>query len=245
MFLCLKGVALMSDRQYAFCHILDNGENRIDSTKALELSLVLKKKQKNRPFVIETTNRIISEKQFLLKNGLKEPSICFVGHSQLDQWPVQEISGYKVRNCGISGISSFEYYEKILSKNMLNCNADIFLVMHGTNDIVWDYSTEEIVRSIRRTIEYIRENNSKSPIFFVSCLHVNGRLDRNNDRIDELNRSLKYALSNSVFWIDTSFMNDEFGNLDIKFTQDGLHINDLGYITLLKKIQEIMGDIGL
>ena len=239
------GGVLMDDRKYAFYPVPDNEAVVINSTNDFELALVLKKKQQNRLFVIETINRTIKEKDSVLKNSLEEPSICFVGHSQLDQWSVQEIAGYRVRNCGISGISSFEYDEKILRQNILNCNANVFLVMHGTNDIVWDYSIQEIVDSIKNTINYIRKNNPKAPILFVSCLHVNGRLDRNNKRIDEMNSSLKSALGETVCWIDTSFMNDKYGKLDESYTKDGLHITDLGYNALLEKIQKTMEDIGL
>lgn len=232
----------MDDRNYYFS--VPHSES-IDSTNHDELILVLKKKQQNRPFVLETINRIIAEKDSVLKNSLDEPSICFVGHSQLDQWPVQKILKYKVRNCGISGISSFEYNERILKQNKLNCSADVFLVMHGTNDIVWDYTIEEIVESIQLTIDYIRKNNPTAPIIFVSCLHVNGRIDRSNNRIDEMNTSLKSTFGQSVYWIDTSFMNDKNGNLDEQYTQDGLHLTNPGYNVLLEKIQKKMVDIGL
>ena len=205
---------------------------------------MLKKKQDNRLIVTKTIDKIVAAKESVLNNSITGRSICLVGHSQLDQWAIDEIGGYRVRNCGISGISSFEYKEKILNLGKLNCDSDVFLVMHGTNDIVYDYTMDEIVESVKYTIGYIKNRNSAARILFLACLHVNGRLDRSNVKIDLLNSALKENLDN-IAWIDTSFMNDQYRNLDDRYTRDGLHINELGYEILQKAVEEKMKEIGL
>lgn len=241
----ILGGGLIDDRNYAFYHVPDKEAVVINHANDFELALILKKKQENRRFVVRMIDNIIEEKSSVLANKAEGKSICMVGHSQLDQWADTEIEGYKVRNCGISGISSFEYDEKILSKNKLNCGADVFLVMHGTNDIVWDYTIDEIILSIKKTIDYIKERNSSVPIIFLSCLHVNGRIDRNNLKIDAMNAALKKILEDSVIWIDTTFMDDKYGNLDEAYTKDGLHITDTGYKVLKNEIEKTMRGIGL
>ena len=234
----------MNDRNYVFYPVPDKEAVVVNSENDFELALVLKKKQQNRSIVIQTIDRIIEEKEAVFAASVGKKSICFVGHSQLDQWKIDIIAGYKVRNCAVSGISSFEYEEKILNLDKLKCTDDIFLVMHGTNDIVWDYTIDEIVESIRKTINYIKGRNVASPVFFLSCLHVNGRLDRSNTRIDELNNTLKNALGSCVIWIDTSFMDDKFGNLDEAYTKDGLHISDKGYEVLKTEIENTIKGMG-
>lgn len=59
------------------------------------------------------------------------------------------------------------------------------------NNIVRNCSIEEIVKSVRTTIDYIRYGNTLAQIIFLACLHVNGKLDRNNNRINTLNTALK------------------------------------------------------
>lgn len=229
--------------------VLDlNNRNYAFSTAAVEnseLALVLKKKQENRPVVEKMIDSIIEEKKLVFSSGIEGKSICLVGHSQIDQWKISEICGFKARNCGVSGISSFEYKEKILDKKFLNCQGDIILVMHGTNDVVWDYTYDEIAASILSNIDYIHSNNKKAPIIFLSCLHVNGRLDRSNERIDQMNEVVKDALGDKVIWVDTSFMNDKYGDLTREYTIDGLHLSEVGYSVLQEKIEKVIDGLGL
>lgn len=212
----------------------------INSINDFELAVVLKKKELNKGILKENILTRIKEKTNELLGTFNNHSICLVGHSQLDLWPINKLAGLRVRNCGVSGISSFEYYDYILSRNLLNCSADAFIVMHGTNDIVLEYGIDEIADSIYRTINYIKSNNKSAFIYFISCIHVNGRLDRNNHRIDQLNVALHKKLEKEVTWIDTSCMDDEFGDLKINYTIDGLHLSDSGYQVLKKLVEDTM-----
>lgn len=67
-------------------------------------------------------------------------------------------------------------------------------------------------------------------------LTCNGRLDRSNKYIDYLNDYLKLNLK-EITWIDTSDLDDEFGNLKAEYTIDGLHLSKEGY-EVLKNIIE-------
>lgn len=236
---------LMDDRKYAFYPVPDNEAVVINSANDFELALVLKKKQENRPFVLQTIDRIIKEKTSVFAESFNGKSVCFIGHSQLDQWKIEELFGYKVRNCAVSGISSFEYNEKIIEKDLLNCDTDVFIVMHGTNDVVWDYTIDEMVESINRNVDYLISCNPSALIIFMACIHVNGRLDRSNTRIDELNKTLKAQLKDKVFWLNTSFMDDKYGCLDERYTKDGLHLSETGYSLLKEKTEETMKRLGL
>lgn len=122
----------------------------INSTYDFELALILKKKQIGRIVLTQSILDRIEEKK---ENFILSPSrntICLVGHSQLDNWNLCNINGIAVRNCGIRGISSVDYKRYILDRNLLNCDSDIFVVMHGTNDIVDSYNDEDIVKTFQR-----------------------------------------------------------------------------------------------
>ena len=227
-------------RNYEFVKALDNDNDNHKSVDKSVLLEVFNKKVENRPFVVNNIKETIRKKHNIFINPETGKSICFVGHSQLEQWNIDTLCGYKVRNCAISGITSFEYEDLILKKELLNCNSDVFLVMHGTNDIVWDYSISEIVDSIIGNIEYIRKRNESAPIIYMSCMHVNQRVDRSNDRINELNNALQSALEYRVIWIDTSFMDDENGRMSKRYTTDGLHINKEGYGLMKEEIEKTM-----
>ena len=108
--------------------------------------------------------------------------------------------------------------------------------MHGTNDIVYETDLSEIIKNIERTINYIKERKPGATIYFLTCLKVNGKLDRSNKAIDKLNDAFSANLKN-VRLIDTGALNDEFGLLKSEYTKDGLHLSDKGY-EILQNIVE-------
>lgn len=209
----------------------------INNVNDFELALVIKKKELNVPILTQAILGRIEEKKDILAAVAETNGICMVGHSQIDNWEIDEISGRPVRNCGIRGISSFEYNKYILEPETLFCNEDTYILMHGTNDIVYDYSFEEITASILKSISYIYARRPEAVIYFVQCIHVNGRLDRSNRCINELNSYLEKHLTD-VKWIKTDKMNDEFDNLKAEYTIDGLHLNDEGYCVLRQIIED-------
>lgn len=211
-------------------YLLSPGESLVVRTQDdFELALVLKKKEKSRSLLPGIIKDRIEEKREILRCGMRD-SVCLVGHSQLDDWDIREICGMPVRNCGIRGISSFQYRELILDTGILDGTSDAFVVMQGTNDIVYDYSLDEIVQSIKKMLFYIRERNPDAIICVVACLHVNGRADRSNRKIDRLNAALCDAVRETdAFWVDMGEMDDSFGNLRREYTCDGLHLSYEGY----------------
>ena len=212
----------------------------INSKNDFELALILKKKELNAPILRKQILSRIEEKKSVCASENKK-GICLVGHSQIDFWDIETIGNYKVRNCGIAGISSKEYYDDILSKNLLRCSEDLYLVMHGTNDIVYELDMSEIVCSIQKTVDYIRERKPEAKIYFLKCITVNGRLDRSNKTILKLNNALKQSLKD-VIMIETSSMNDEYGLLKKEYTKDGLHLSEKGYGVLKKIVEEAINE---
>lgn len=203
----------------------------INTRNDFELAVVLKKKELNAKILADEILSRIDEKRKVLSCPGGEKGICLIGHSQIDNWDVEELAGRKVRNCGIKGISGFEYKKYILDGQLLECGEDTYVMMHGTNDILYDFTPADIVDNLNQMAAYIKSRKKGAAIFFVSCLHVNGRLDRDNGRIDCLNHALRSGLSD-VYWIDCSEMDDGFGNLKQQYTSDGLHLSPAGYDVL-------------
>jgi len=219
-------------------YLLENNEGLvINSSNEFELAIVLKKKELSKVLLKENILKQIELKMDVLSNREKKDGICLIGHSQIDQWKMESLAGEQVRNCGISGISSFEYNEFILRKNLLDCSENRYLVMHGTNDIVTGYGDGEICNSIGETITYIREHNPNAEILFLACIHTNGRMDRENRRIDRLNATLNDRLPDSVKFISMRFLDNGYGELDEKYTTDGLHISPPGYGLIKEHIE--------
>lgn len=208
----------------------------INSKEDFELALILDRKAQNRAYVKRLIKNRIEEKKSIFSKA-NEHGICAIGHSQIDRWPADFVRGGSLRNCGISGISSFEYTDYILQTGLLTCSENLYLIMHGTNDIVYEKTYDEIAASIQKSIDYVLDKRADASIYFIECLHVNGRLDRSNNKIEKLNEYL-YNHLKYVKWISMSRMDDKYGNLKAEYTIDGLHLSDEGYTVFQKIIEE-------
>ena len=94
-----------------------------------------------------------------------------------------------------------------------------------------------IANNIQKLVDYILNINSDVKIYFLEITPTAFRQDRNNIHIRELNDYLKSHLEN-VTWVNLyyQFLN-QYGKLDLKYSYDGLHLNEQGY-QLLTEILE-------
>ena len=206
--------------------------------KELKMQTFVEKMSIHKSLVIkETVKKIVKDKTPILKNSANVTnSVCLIGHSQFHRWNIDELLGLKVRNCGINGISMVEYREQILEKNLLKCNSKYYIILGGTNDIVYNRTSEEISKELKILTDYIKKNDSNANIFYIATLNVNNRKDRDNKVINELNSYVKKNFPKDVKYISADEMNDANGNLKEIFTPDGLHLSEAGY----EKLKEIL-----
>ena len=125
----------------------------IDDKLDFELAITLKNKIIKKEKICKIIQDEIEDKKetFNQKND-DEKSIVLIGHGQIGNWKIKKLLNYKVLNYGINRISSFQYYNFILKKNLLKCNTKKYIIMHGTNDIIYDKTNREIYESIMKNI---------------------------------------------------------------------------------------------
>ena len=111
--------------------------------------------------------------------------------------------------------------------------------MTGTNDIVdKSLNFEAILNNINKLIESLLRINKDTKIYFTEIPSIAFRMDRNKEEIFKLNEYLKNNLEKRVKYIEVNkYMTDDFKNLKLEFTYDGLHFNEEGY-KILEKILE-------
>ena len=112
--------------------------------------------------------------------------------------------------------------------------------MHGAIDIIYEQSNFKILESILKNINYIKCKNKDATIYCLACLNVNGRMDRDNYRINELNSYLKENLGKKAKWINADGLNNKYGKLELSYTLDGLHLNRKGYARLKKILEDYL-----
>ena len=215
-----------------------NKEDSIDIDDSLDFEIaitVLTKKNKEENLKKAIKNRI--QQKSNLFNESKD--ITLIGNSLFDNWRIEKLNNNSVVNLGIAGISTKQYQEYILNENKIKYIANKTIIMTGTNDIVdKSLNFEDILNNINKLIESLLKINKNTKIYFIEVPSIAFRMDRNKEEIFKLNEYLKNNLDESIKYIEVNEdMTDDFKNLKLEYTYDGLHFNEEGY-KILEKILE-------
>ncbi|ARV63288.1 G-D-S-L family lipolytic protein [Nostocales cyanobacterium HT-58-2] len=188
-----------------------------------------------------------SQFEFLPKSSL---DIIFLGDSLTEegQWSELLESPY-VKNRGIGGDTT----DLILNRldPVLASNPKKVFLMMGINDLLGIGKT---VKTIEQTLlvysAILIEFQNKVPnteVFIQSVLPVNNRITRywqDNNNIVQLNFHLRrLAKEFSYQYIDIySHLSDCDNQLDVCYTEDGLHLNGRGYLRWKNAIERYVND---
>lgn len=127
----------------------------------------------------------------------------------------------------------------------------VFLLI-GTNDL--DSNAEDIVdttfNNIKEIVGEIRKNRSDATIYVESVYPVNATIENNtvNNRTNKKIRNLNKKLSSYCDGEVCNYINlfddliDEEGNLKQEYTEDGLHLNSLGYVVITRELLPYMNE---
>ena len=198
-----------------------------------------------------------------LNRFAKPGQILFVGSSLAEQFPVNELLNsydkrYIVYNRGIGG--------DIISGLLGSMNERIFdlqpskiFINIGTNDINEpDFTEGDLLENYNRVLKQIIQKLPGTKIYILSYYPVNTNIEsripeevsktmfvrRTNSVINQLNRRLE-NLANEwhCTYIDVhSILLDAEGNLDQKYTVEGLHLKPNAYEVILKVLAEYFDD---
>lgn len=215
-----------------------NKEDSIDIDDSLDFEIaitILTKKNKEENLIKAIKNRIQQKND--LFNEVKD--ITLIGNSLFDNWRIEKLNNNSVVNLGIAGISTKQYQEYILNENKIKYIANKTIIMTGTNDIVdKSLNFEDILNNINKLIESLLKINKNTKIYFIEIPSIAFRMDRNKEEIFRLNEYLKNNLDGRIKYIEVNEdMTDDFKNLKLEYTYDGLHFNEEGY-KILEKILE-------
>ena len=215
-----------------------NKEDSIDIDDSLDFEIaitILNKKNKEENLIKVIKNRIQQKND--LFNEVKD--ITLIGNSLFDNWKIEKLNNNSVANLGIAGISTKQYQEYILDENKIKYIANKTLIMTGTNDIIDEsLNFEAILNNINKLIESLLKINKDTKIYFIEIPSIAFRMDRNKEEIFKLNEYLKNNLEKRVKYIEVNkYMTDDFKNLKLEYTYEGLHFNEEGY-KILEKILE-------
>lgn len=160
--------------------------------------------------------------------------VIFLGDS-LTEWGPWEIlfPQSSILNYGKAGNKTSDILFRL--KDLYSENPSSIFFMAGINDIGDNISIEIIGSNIRKIISKLIEKWNKVELFLLSVLPVSIDVWENpaikNEKIIELNKIIKQIANdfNCRFLNLHSAFTDEQGNLDMNYSNDGLHLNLKGY----------------
>lgn len=178
----------------------------------------------------------------------REHCIIFLGDSQIQQAEWHEMFGDEpmVLNRGITGDYTAGVLER-LGEVLRHKPLKIFLLI-GVNDLVAGKKVAEIEGYYRSIVQRTRSESPDSELFLLSVLPVNNdvrKVGLENDRINELNERIRQIAKDFALpFIDLyTPLSDADGKLAAKFTDDGLHLNGLGYVVVKHEMGGMIGEV--
>ena len=161
-------------------------------------------------------------------------AVVMLGDSETSLCEWQELLGDSLRvlNRGISG----DYMDGVwarLDEVLRHKPQKIFLLI-GVNDLFYGNNPEAIEARYREIVQKIRHTSPNSELILQSILPVNRKarsLPASNEEIQAMNlRIAQIAKDYALPYVDLYHqMTDASGDLSLKFTDDGIHLNGLGY----------------
>jgi hexosaminidase len=167
----------------------------------------------------------------------KETDILFVGNSITDGGEWSELfDDQRIKNRGISGDVTAGVLHRLpaIAKGK---PAKVFFLI-GTNDISRGIATDSVVRNIWLAVDYLHAESPLTTVYVQSILPVNdvykkfsGHTSR-GDSIRKVNQTLeRFANVHQYTFIN---IHDPFcdanGKMDVRYTNDGLHLLGEGYL---------------
>lgn len=188
---------------------------------------------------------LLMTEKFGREPAAKKPVTIFLGNSITEggNWK-KLLKDSSIMNRGISGDNTFGVLKR-LPEITRHKPARLYLLI-GVNDLSKNIPNDIVIENIFSIVSRIHAASPKTRIFVHSILPVNpevqGFMTRFNKPADivEINGQLKKyqeALKYTFINIHQEF-SDEKQRLDSRYTNDGLHLNGVGYqhwVDFLKK----------
>jgi lysophospholipase L1-like esterase len=195
----------------------------------------------------------------LMNETAKKGQTVFVGDSITENYRVSEFfaeytaeKGYLVYNRGVGGEVS-EEMKRRFEQSVLTLDPRNIVILIGTNDLTRGIAPVDIVKNIAHVLSLSRSTCPDANIILEAVYPANQTINdrfmrmvlhgrRTAENIRALNNLLKEtAREYGAVWLDlTGSLADESGNLDEKFTFDGLHLNAAGYRVVTEKILPLL-----
>lgn len=193
-------------------------------------------KQEPRFHFNDFLKKTFSEKRLISNNYV------FLGDSITAGYPLEDYyEDLFVVNSGVGGYTTNDILDN-LDRMVYRYNPSKIFLLIGTNDHNQGKDPKEIVENIEKIVDKIHKKRPYSKMYIESVYPINDKdfdkTGRNNDAINDMNKLIqKLCKKKSITYIDVhSHLLDKDKKLKKKYTYDGLHLNELGYVKVTNVI---------
>lgn len=164
-------------------------------------------------------------------------SIVFLGNSLTQNFELAELfQNLKIKNRGISG----DVIDGVINRlnPIIRSKPKKIFIEIGINDLGKGIEKDSVIRKYKKLIKVLQTKLPKTKIYIQSLFptetgrkeyetYCNKKVNRN---VIEINSELaKFALKQKITFIDTYNSFAIQGELNPKYSVDGIHLNGLGY----------------
>lgn len=172
-------------------------------------------------------------------------AVVLVGDSQIQQGEWHEWLGDSVLNRGIAG-DGVDGVLRRLEPDVLRHRPSRIVVCVGVNDLLYRKTPEQVAGRYGELVAKLRQDAPQARLVLVSVLPVNNAIRRSgvdNAPIRALNEKIRaLAERNGAAYLDLyALLSDPEGNLQERFTADGIHLNGAGYAVWVQAISNSPG----
>ncbi len=162
--------------------------------------------------------------------------LVFLGDGLVENYDLEKHYSLikKVFNRGVSGDDTFSLQER-LNVSLLDIRPAVCVLLIGTNNI------KTALKNYEEIVATIKDKCGTTKLVIQSIYPTSGDYAKRNEKIVEVNKEIEaIAKKYNCTYVDvhSSLKNGE-GELDAKYTTDGLHLNKDGY----KKVTEVLTPI--
>jgi lysophospholipase L1-like esterase len=175
-----------------------------------------------------------------------EGGVIFLGNSiiQFGRWKAL-LADSAIVNRGIAGDNTFGVLERL--DDVIAKHPEKLFIEIGINDIAKNIPDSVIITNVAKIISTVRRGSPHTAIYFISILATNddvkkeypGAYHKNNHVVLINSRVKRLSKEMGFVFVDMyqRFV-DKKGNLDSRYTDDGLHPNEAGYRRYVQVLKE-------
>lgn len=170
----------------------------------------------------------------MIRSHITSTDIVFLGDSLTEAFDLERHFGIPgLQNRGLSGDTTHQVRYRL--PEIVNARPAKLFLMIGINDLFWGEDEVTVFQNIVNILETFREQSPETKLYLQSILPVNETIMFSDEHINlaifSLNDSLKrWCKKQDISFVDLySHFLDKSGEMDRRFTYDGVHLTEEGY----------------